>query len=144
MNLQKAIEGDRDALGMLLEEFQPVIRRYLMKRTDWHTADDVWGEVCRTVTRNFKTLPTRKGAFRHWLFCVARCRLVDALRKEKKHQLGRVEADLEKLHRDTPPCDFDGDLLTAWLETGGRIVETAQRLGISYWKLKKRLKVNYG
>src|SRR5262249_60009676 len=75
--------GDGDAFAELVERYQPRLRYYLRKMIrEAHAAEDalqdVWLDVFRSVPRLAEA-----GAFRAWLYRVARDRAFRELRKRR-------------------------------------------------------------
>lgn len=84
--VRRAISGDREALGNLLEQVGPVVRRDIETRIParWRSLlsdDDVmqqtYADAFRGITR---FVPLGDGAFRAWLSNIAKCNLRDALK----------------------------------------------------------------
>lgn len=85
-DIRRAIGGDREALGNLLEQVGPVVRRDVAARipAKWRSllsADDVmqqtYADAFRGITR---FVPLGDGAFRAWLANLAKCNTCDALK----------------------------------------------------------------
>jgi RNA polymerase sigma-70 factor, ECF subfamily len=78
--------GDPNAFGALYDHYVQPIYRYLVSRLgDTHAAKDV---TSLTFLAAFEAFPRYhdRGYFTAWLFSIARSKLVDYLRKERRQQ----------------------------------------------------------
>jgi RNA polymerase sigma-70 factor (ECF subfamily) len=77
-------DGDQDAYRALLEAVQPVVHRYVRKRIrSPEAAEDVSQDVLMTMHRVRHTYE-RARPFEPWLYAIARSRVIDHLRKERR------------------------------------------------------------
>jgi RNA polymerase sigma-70 factor (ECF subfamily) len=89
-----AQKGDERAYQLLLETIQPIVFRYARRRlrTD-ENASDVCQEVLLTLHRVRHTYEPGRP-FEPWLFAIARTRLIDHLRKERRISAAEVMMDV--------------------------------------------------
>ncbi len=85
--------GDRGAYDRLLHTIEPLVLRFLRRRV---SSDDVARDICQevllTVHRARHTYePSRP--FEPWLYSIARSRLIDHLRRERRVTFFEVAAD---------------------------------------------------
>lgn len=85
--VQRAQRGDSDAFGLLFEQFSDRIYRFLILRV---SAREVAEDLTQTVfLEMIQSLPRykkqRTAKFSTWLFQIARFRLIDHYRAEKRH-----------------------------------------------------------
>lgn len=86
--------GDERAYQMLLETVQPLIFRYARRRLNSEAAaEDVCQDVLLTVHRVRHTYEPGRP-LEPWLFSIARTRLIDHLRKERRISAGEVMMDV--------------------------------------------------
>src|SRR5438105_1927397 len=99
--------GDEAAFAELVERYQPRLRYYLRKMLrEAHAAEDalqdVWLDVFRAVPRLADA-----GAFRAWLYRIARDRALRQLRKRRPPCQPLHEGDL--WHAGTEEADFSAE-----------------------------------
>ncbi len=89
-----AQQGDEQAYRALLEAVQPVVFRYLRRRLSSDAAaEDVGQDVLLTVHRVRHTYePSRP--FEPWLYSIAKSRMIDHLRKEKRLKSWQISVDV--------------------------------------------------
>jgi RNA polymerase sigma-70 factor, ECF subfamily len=80
-----AAGGDETALAELFRAYQPMLLRYLRGRAAG-IADDVAGDVWVAVARHLGRFVGDESGFRRWLFTIARCRLIEAHRKQARQR----------------------------------------------------------
>ena len=122
----------------MTEVYRPV-QRYLLRRTDPATADDVLGEVLLVLWRRLDDVPL--GTPLPWVYGVARGCLANSRRSAARqerlvHRLaqvradaGRDDGDLEQALLALPAADAEILRLWAWEQLPPR--ELAVALGIS-------------
>jgi len=76
--IQRARQGDADAVAELYHRHAPAIFRYLYFRSsDQATAEDILGEVFLEMVKAVPRYTERGAPFAAWLFQIAHSRLVD-------------------------------------------------------------------
>jgi RNA polymerase sigma-70 factor (ECF subfamily) len=99
--------GDEAAFVELVERYQPRMRYYLRKMLrDANAADDVLQEVWLDVFRGVNRL-TEVGAFRAWLYQIARNRAYRQLRKRRLNYEPFEEVEL--LDSSAEDAKFEAD-----------------------------------
>jgi len=94
--LEKARQGEREALGRLYEHYVDAVYRYMFYRTGNHeTAEDLTAEVFASMITSIKSYEDLGVPFEAWLFRIARARLVDHWRKSKHREQQEVELSQE-------------------------------------------------
>jgi RNA polymerase sigma-70 factor (ECF subfamily) len=84
--IELAQNGNPDAAGLLYHHHHPAIFRYLFYRTgERQTAEDLTGEVFLKMVQAIGAFNGGPGAFRAWLFQIARNLSIDHLRKIQAH-----------------------------------------------------------
>lgn len=147
----RAQMGSRDAYGGLVERYDARLAFYLRRLLgDAADADDVRQEVWITVVRKLHTLED-PGAFRAWLYRVARHRAISWLRK-RRAEVPLAEVDLEQMVVDeAEQPDFspeDAAAVYAALDrlvAGQREILTLRFLGgLSYEEIARVLDCRLG
>ncbi|MBN1179443.1 MAG: sigma-70 family RNA polymerase sigma factor [Anaerolineae bacterium] len=83
--LRQASQGDKDALAELYERYVDAIYRFMLYRTRDHAlAEDLTAEVFAQVIQSIHRYEERGLPFGAWLFAIARARLVDHIRRQKR------------------------------------------------------------
>ncbi len=133
--------GRREAFEDLVAEVYRPVLRYLIRRTDPATADDVLGDVLLVLWRRFDDVPAE--ARLPWCFGVARGCLANRLRSERRHlrlvdrlatatraaTAAATDPALDSALEQLRPTDREVLRLWAWEELPPR--EIAVVLGIS-------------
>jgi RNA polymerase sigma-70 factor, ECF subfamily len=89
--IRQARQGDRDALGAIIEHYQPQIRRFVGSRlSDPHLVDDVVQMVWIEMLERIAQYEDRGYPISSWLYVIARSRLVDAYRRQSRHERRRM------------------------------------------------------
>lgn len=89
--IQQARQGDRAALGQLYERYVDAIYRYMLYRTGSHeTAEDLSAEVFAQMLTAIGRYEDMGVPFGAWLFRIARARLVDHWRRNKRREAQTV------------------------------------------------------
>jgi RNA polymerase sigma-70 factor (ECF subfamily) len=105
--VQQAQKGNINAVGTLYEIHHPEIYQYLFYRVgDPHIAEELTGEVFLKMVRSLPTYRASNGAFKSWLYAIARNMAIDHYRRTANH----------------PQLAFDDELGLAG-ETAGEAVE---------------------
>lgn len=144
----------------LFKEFHPLIRSYLLRRSDHTTAEDVCAETFTTVWQSFAKAPEDPSHRRAWIYTIARNHLAHAQRSRLRQLRLTVQlkaavlsgvpvaepdvADLAlrsdealRAYRRLPARDQEVLQLIAW--DGLSIPEAATVLGCSLTALTTRL-----
>lgn len=90
--IEAAARGDEAGLSGLFRAYQPMLLRYLRNRAP-DLADDVAGEVWVSVARHLGRFVGDESGFRGWLFTIARCRLIEAHRKQARRRTDPASPD---------------------------------------------------
>ena len=99
--------GDEAAFGEIVERYQPRLRYYLHKMLhEGHTAEDVLQEVWLDVFRALSRLAD-VGAFRAWLYRIARDRALRELRKRRPIVQPLEEVDM--VDEGAEEANFDAE-----------------------------------
>lgn len=165
--LRRVGECDSEACELLCLIYYPVVYRWARKAGCEHAfAEDVVQEVLLTVFT--KVDPQFEGRFRSWLWSVFRSRVVDLIRRTRKHPqaVGGTDAHRAFLGNsateDAEPCvegpdvdesiaerilslksEFSENVWTAFWRTtvhGDEPAHVAEDLGISVWAIYKAKK----
>ena len=109
--LDRARSGDEVAFAHVYREVHPRLLRYLKVQAP-DRAEDVASETWLQVTRSLARFDGGPAQFRAWVFTIARSKLVDAVRRERKVQLRLVydTAELE-WYATGSAQDFDDPVL---------------------------------
>jgi RNA polymerase sigma-70 factor (ECF subfamily) len=78
--LRAAQEGAGWAVAVLYRDVQPALVRYLRAQAP-HEAEDLASETWLSVASGLGRFSGDEGAFRAWVFTIARCRLIDSFRR---------------------------------------------------------------
>lgn len=100
----RAQVGDDEAFSDLFRLFGEKTHRYLVGLVGDSAADDVQQETWLTVYRRIGSLANPAG-FRTWLFQVTRNHAVDLLRRTRRDQVVRAEAETMLVDTDLPGED---------------------------------------
>lgn len=85
--IRRAKQGDRSAQGQLYEHYVDAVYRYMLYRTGNHElAEDLTAEVFSQVLTAIERYEDMGLPFGAWLFRIARARLVDHWRANKRQQ----------------------------------------------------------
>lgn len=96
----RAQKGDVEAVGLLFDEHQAAIFRYLWARlADRHTAEDLTGEVFVRMVTALPGYQVTSVPFRAWLYRIARNLLVDHYRRTGP----RAPLPLQAAHDQSAP-----------------------------------------
>ena len=89
--IEKATQGEREALGRLYERYVDAVYRYMLYRTSDHdVAEDLTAEVFTNMITAIKRYEDLGLPFEAWLFRIAHARLVDYYRKSKRRKQKEV------------------------------------------------------
>lgn len=89
--LARAQAGDERAWAVLYDELAGPLLRYLRARGA-RDADDLVGEVFVQLARNLGRFRGTEAALRGWAFMIARNRLLDELRRGRRHPVEPLDA----------------------------------------------------
>jgi RNA polymerase sigma-70 factor (ECF subfamily) len=144
--------GDQEAYRCLLSEIQAVLFRYVRRRLGSDAAaDDVCQEILLTMHRVRHTYEPGRP-FEPWMYAIAKSRLIDHVRKERRMRMRQVDVDAVPDLADEPMGRGGSRLLEAvnklpesqreafrMLKVEGLSAEdAAQRAGVSVTALKVR------
>ncbi len=151
--MRAAQAGDEEAYRLLLQAIQPVVYRYLRRRLSSDAAaEDVSQEVLLTIHRVRHTYEPLRP-FEPWMYSIAKSRLIDHLRKEKRLRNWQVSVDFLPEKPAEQPFGPGSDRLQEALEAlpesqreaftllkidGLTTEEAAERVGVSVSALKVR------
>lgn len=87
--IERAKQGDHDAMSELYQRYEPRIRRYItMRLGDPILAEDVCADVFVKVLEGIYRYEDRGWPFSAWLYRIAYARTVDVIRqKQRRHSL---------------------------------------------------------
>jgi RNA polymerase sigma-70 factor, ECF subfamily len=80
-----AASGEHAALTALFRAYQPMLLRYLRGQAP-SVAEDVASEVWIAIARHLERFVGDELGFRRWMFTIARCRLIEARRKQARQR----------------------------------------------------------
>ena len=107
--LNRAANGDRDALARLLEQHAPAARRLLVGKIPrrWRSALSVDDVMQQTYIDAFvdidRFVPHTNGSFAAWLASLAKCNLLDALKMLEADKRGN---DFRRIELRSPQDSF--------------------------------------
>lgn len=144
--LQRAVSGDREALGKLLENHSGSVRRSLEGKIDgrWQSQlseDDV---LQQTFADAFQGIHRFHGesedAFRKWLICIARNNLLDALKHIRAAKSGGLSSraipgsdeSYHRLMQEISAGQSTPSMHVARVETNERLENAITRLPPAY------------
>jgi RNA polymerase sigma-70 factor (ECF subfamily) len=87
LTVQKAVEGDRSALGLIYDTYARDIYRYIFSKLGNSTnAEDLTAQTFMAV---IESLPSYRhhGQFSAWIFQIARNKIMDYFRRSKQYPL---------------------------------------------------------
>jgi RNA polymerase sigma-70 factor (ECF subfamily) len=114
--LANAQFGDDRAFATMWREFQPPLLRYLRIVAN-HAAEDVASDTWATVTTSLVRFEGDEPAFRAWLFCLARRRAIDHVRKESRRPSIPVDPTTLRTVTATESADDPGDAALTSMST---------------------------
>ena len=98
--------GDRTAFTRLYEQYDDRLRRYVAGLGMGDAVDDVVQEVWVTVFRRIAHL-SNPGAFRQWVYRIARSRVFDALRRVRRRDVLQTAVALEAAAQEADEITSD-------------------------------------
>ncbi len=99
--VQRARQGDTEAIGDLYQQFHLSVFRYLYYRTgDAHTAEDLTSEVFIRMIRSLPGYQPQEVPFLAWLFQIARNLAIDHYRRTSKDNLVPLEETMPAAQYD--------------------------------------------
>lgn len=104
--LGRAQAGDPDAFAELFRRVQPALLRYLRTLCP-DDSDDIASLTWLSVVRGLGGFSGDEGAFRGWLFTVARHAMIDARRASGRRPAAAVGEHIEVLADTTAPDTAD-------------------------------------
>ncbi len=101
--IQRARQGDRNALVVIYERCQPSVFTYIFYRVcDQEVAEDLTSEVFARMLANLSRYKSSGKPILSWLFTIARNLVIDHYRQAKKTNLLPLEEDLVDGEADHP------------------------------------------
>lgn len=95
--IQRAIEGDAEAVGFLYRRYAPMIFRYLCYRLgDQDSAEDLTAEVFLRVLEALPRYRQRGRPFSAWLYQIAGARAADHFRWHRRRATLRLRPELAR------------------------------------------------
>src|SRR3972149_10888458 len=96
--IRHAQNGDGEAFGKLYMAYLDQIFRYVFFKINQkrEVAEDLTEEIFIKAMENLKSFSIQKGTFKAWVYAIARNRMVDFFRQDKKEVL---------LSESIPPLD---------------------------------------
>lgn len=92
--VEKAKAGDCDAFGELVRRYQLEVRAFLRRRIhNFAVADDLAQEVFLGAMKSIENM-RKASSVRSWLLSIARFKMIDYLRSEKKRKSNSSEFEL--------------------------------------------------
>jgi RNA polymerase sigma-70 factor (ECF subfamily) len=86
--LRLACQGDKSAQGAIYELYVDAVYRFMYYRTkNQAVAEDLTAEVFAQMIQSIHRYEDRGLPFGAWLFSIARARLVDYIRKQKRREI---------------------------------------------------------
>jgi RNA polymerase sigma-70 factor, ECF subfamily len=93
--VKRAQKGNLNAVGSLYEIHHPGIYQYLYYRVgDTHTAEELTGEVFLKMVHALPTFRATNGAFKSWLYAIARNMAIDHYRRTSNRPQLAFDDDL--------------------------------------------------
>ena len=93
--IERARAYDEEALGMLYDQYAPLIYRYLYRRVqDAQIAEDLTSDVFVRVLKAIQSAKTWHTSFRAWLYRIAHNLVVDYYRKQPAVPALALDEDL--------------------------------------------------
>lgn len=127
--IKKAQKGDASAVGMLFDNHQEAIYRFIWMRVrDDHVADDLTGEVFMRMVAELPRYEVRSLPFRAWLYRIAYHLVIDSFRAEKRYtSVSLEEAGPLVSPAERPDEMTDQRLATEKVQQALDILDPAQR-----------------
>jgi RNA polymerase sigma-70 factor (ECF subfamily) len=102
--IQRAQQGDEDAVASLYRRYIPAITRYIGYRVaDYAVVEDLTGEVFLQMVEGLPRYRVTGAPFEAWLYRIAAARVADYYRRAAREQ---PEAMAESLHSGQPSLEL--------------------------------------
>lgn len=125
--INQARQGDKVVLTSLYERYRVSIFRYLYYRVgDIHLAEDLTSEVFLRMLAALKGYRPQVGAFKAWLFQIARNLAIDHYRRHRNQRQASLDEDLEG-GDEAPEAVLQRQLTSARLVSALKNLNEAQR-----------------
>ena len=117
-HLKRAVRGagrgDREAAGLLFDEYHPRVYRYALARLGNPVdAEDVAAEAFARVLAELDRFKWKGAGFEAWLFRIAYNLVIDRFRASGREQVGGVTPQVDTPHDETPETEMlRGELRT--------------------------------
>ncbi len=128
-HIKKAQKGDPSAVGVLFDNHQEAIYRFIWVRVrDHHVAEDLTGEVFMRMVAELPRYENRSLPFRAWLYRIAYNLIVDSYRANRHYASVPFDQADEIIH-PTEPLDemTEQSLTTERVQQALDILDPAQR-----------------
>ena len=107
------VRGDEDALRLAYDEFGRLVYSFCARSLDPERAKDVTQEVFLSAWRARERYNPEKGRLGAWLMGIARNRIIDNVRSEKRHSDRRADEDTVELSTEAEVDAMSDKMLIA-------------------------------
>ena len=115
--------GRQESLARLHRRYAPLVFRTAAHSLDRSTAEEIVQDVFMAVWRNAAVFTPKRGAFRPWLLQIARFRILNELRRRRRHP--RLQPDPDGLLLAGLPDHGPGPEELAWRESLRPVMRSA-------------------
>lgn len=121
---QKMINGDKQALENLYDQYEKLLYSFVIKiSSDQTLAEEVLQEVFIKLWTHKAKYDDSKGKFSSWLVTITRYTAIDLIRANKKHSVS-LEEETDVPEEKTKSTED----LVEWKETGAVMKQAVQKL----------------
>ena len=107
------VRGDEDALRLAYDEYGRLVYSFCARSLDSERAKDVTQEVFLSAWRARERYNPEKGRLGAWLMGIARNRVIDNVRSEKRHSDRRADEDTVELSTEAEVDKTSDKMLVA-------------------------------
>ena len=107
------VRGDEDALRLAYDEYGRLVYSFCARSLDSERAKDVTQEVFLSAWRARERYNPEKGRLGAWLMGIARNRVIDNVRSEKRHSDRRADEDTIELSTEAEVDKTSDKMLVA-------------------------------
>jgi RNA polymerase sigma-70 factor (ECF subfamily) len=107
------VRGDEDALRLAYDEYGRLVYSFCARSLDPERAKDVTQEVFLSAWRARERYNPEKGRLGAWLMGIARNRVIDNVRSEKRHSDRRADEDTIELSTEAEVDKMSDKMLVA-------------------------------
>ena len=107
------VRGDEDALRLAYDEYGRLVYSFCARSLDPERAKDVTQEVFLSAWRARERYNPEKGRLGAWLMGIARNRVIDNVRSEKRHSDRRADEDTVELSTEAEVEKTSDQMLVA-------------------------------